>query len=176
MEQVPDILEIVSGIPAEDSVSSQELVILAVLASLIPEDGIIVEVGTNHGRTAALLHHFSDATLHTIDCRQPYPFCVPREANFIKGKSVEVARSFQDQGIDLLFIDGHHSKEDAKLDYESWYPKVKVGGCIVIHDVYFNHYYTNGTTWYFKEHISPEISSYSHIGGLVWFFKNEKVN
>jgi MMP 1-O-methyltransferase len=36
----------------------------------------------------------------------------------------------------LLFIDGGHGEEPARLDYERWTPHVAPGGMLVIHDVF----------------------------------------
>ena len=36
----------------------------------------------------------------------------------------------------FLFIDGGHGVEPARIDYESWTPKVAVGGTLAIHDVF----------------------------------------
>ena len=38
--------------------------------------------------------------------------------------------------IDFLFIDGSHTFESARTDYESWKEKIRVGGILAIHDVY----------------------------------------
>jgi len=39
-------------------------------------------------------------------------------------------------GIDLLFIDGSHTFESARSDYESWKNKIRIGGILAIHDIY----------------------------------------
>jgi hypothetical protein len=36
----------------------------------------------------------------------------------------------------MLFIDGGHGDEPARLDYEGWTPHVAVGGTLAIHDVF----------------------------------------
>jgi predicted O-methyltransferase YrrM len=38
--------------------------------------------------------------------------------------------------LGLVFIDGGHSEEDARADYEGWVPHVQMGGLVVIHDVF----------------------------------------
>jgi predicted O-methyltransferase YrrM len=38
--------------------------------------------------------------------------------------------------IDLLFIDGSHTFESTRADYESWKEKIRVGGILAIHDIY----------------------------------------
>lgn len=53
------------------------------------------------------------------------------------GPSQVVAAHFA-QPLDLLFVDGGHGVEVAWADYESWTPKVVVGGLLMIHDVFVN--------------------------------------
>jgi len=38
--------------------------------------------------------------------------------------------------IDLLFIDGGHTDEAARADYDGWSPWVRSGGALAIHDVF----------------------------------------
>ncbi len=38
--------------------------------------------------------------------------------------------------LSMLFIDGGHGEEPARLDYEGWVPHVAVGGTLAIHDVF----------------------------------------
>ena len=38
--------------------------------------------------------------------------------------------------LSLLFIDGGHGDEPARLDYEGWTPHVALGGTLAIHDVF----------------------------------------
>jgi predicted O-methyltransferase YrrM len=41
---------------------------------------------------------------------------------------------FDDESIGLLHIDGNHSADVARRDVETWLPKVKPGGVIVLDD------------------------------------------
>jgi len=47
----------------------------------------------------------------------------------------EALRQFEDESIDLLHIDGLHTYDAVKEDFNNWYPKVKPGGIILMHDI-----------------------------------------
>ena len=61
---------------------------------------------------------------------------------FYSGKSTllrmefeEALQRFEDGSIDLLHIDGNHEYESVKKDFEKWFPKLKKGGTILVHDI-----------------------------------------
>ena len=53
----------------------------------------------------------------------------------VVGQSPTIARLWTTP-LALLFIDGGHGEEPARLDYEGWSPHVAVGGTLAIHDVF----------------------------------------
>ncbi len=53
----------------------------------------------------------------------------------VVGRSPVVAATWTTP-LSLLFIDGGHGEEPARLDYEGWTPHVAVGGTLAIHDVF----------------------------------------
>jgi len=53
----------------------------------------------------------------------------------VVGQSPTVARHWV-MSLSLVFIDGGHGEEPARLDYDGWSPHVAVGGTLAIHDVF----------------------------------------
>jgi predicted O-methyltransferase YrrM len=53
----------------------------------------------------------------------------------VVGSSPVVARGWRTP-LELLFIDGGHSEQAANADFDGWAIWVKVGGALVIHDVF----------------------------------------
>lgn len=47
----------------------------------------------------------------------------------------EAAPRFDAGSIGLLHIDGYHTYEAVRADFELWYPKVEPGGIVIMHDV-----------------------------------------
>jgi hypothetical protein len=47
----------------------------------------------------------------------------------------EALRHFEDGSIDLLHLDGHHTEDAVRHDLQSWLPKLRPGGILLLHDV-----------------------------------------
>ncbi len=115
---------------------------------------LAAEIGVWHGVTTSSLRNVMDASgrLYAID---PYPagrmgFSIQRliasreirksrgaEVQFVRLTGVESAKKFFDDGVlnfDFVFIDGDHSFEGLKGDWEYWSRLVHAGGRIALHD------------------------------------------
>jgi predicted O-methyltransferase YrrM len=70
----------------------------------------------------------------------------------------EISRSWR-RPIDLLFLDGDQSPQGARLAYESWFPMLKVGGIIAIHNSGVREYAEdhNGSRLLALEEIHPPV-------------------
>lgn len=143
---------IYTGIPGwETEAEEKELV---ELAKRVLDNGIIVELGGEYGRSAAefaFAVNGRNITIWTID-RFPSPYQNLsvglktiiqhnlRVAGFsantkqIQGESAEVGKTWDNGLIDLLFVDADHSYEGVKADIEAWEKHIKPGGLIVFHD------------------------------------------
>jgi predicted O-methyltransferase YrrM len=129
----------------ETQVSDVELDCLLSFAS---SSEVIVEIGCYEGKTTAALANQSRGRVYAID-----PFFKGRlglcygeliarrycrrqglkNVEFIRALSYEAAVRFE-KPIDFLFIDADHRYEAVKRDWDDWFPKVRSGGIIALHD------------------------------------------
>lgn len=114
----------------------------------------LVEIGVWHGVTTRRLRSVmaADGVLLAID---PYPvgrlglslhqIVAHCEVNrvgrgrvqWIRSTGVDAARDYAARGgepVDLVFIDGDHSYDAVRGDWESWSPLVETGGVVALHD------------------------------------------
>jgi len=49
-------------------------------------------------------------------------------------RSQDVGRAWSGQGVDVVFIDGDHSHEGCREDWEIWHRHVTPGGAVAFHD------------------------------------------
>ena len=122
------------------------------LASHVPADGQVVEVGSFKGKSSGFLAAglTVGARLTCVDTwrndAMPYDDPVDCMSEFLanvgpyldrinacRGRSAEIAASWS-RPIDLLFIDGDHSYKGCVTDLTSWLPYVRRGGWVAFHD------------------------------------------
>jgi Methyltransferase domain len=111
---------------------------------------VLVELGTFTGVSySAFCNAVVEASLptrcHAVDTWQGYreiyeDFCQFHEQHYRKFSTLlrctfdEALSQFSDNSIDLLHIDGPHTYEAVRHDFESWLPKLSRQGVILFHD------------------------------------------
>lgn len=55
-------------------------------------------------------------------------------SRLIKSTFDEAVAHFNDSSIDILHIDGYHTYDSVRHDFETWRPKMRAGGIVLFHD------------------------------------------
>jgi len=107
---------------------------------------VILEIGVRLGvSTNAFLYGIRDRghrnlrlySMDIVDCSGVVTDDnLKKNWTFLQGDSKNI---IWEKEIDVLFIDGDHSYEGVKADYERYEPFVKEGGLILFHDVLWHH-------------------------------------
>jgi hypothetical protein len=79
--------------------------------------------------------------------------------------SVEASKNFEDESLDVVFIDMCHLHECVKEDIEAWYPKVKFNGYIAGHD------YDHGGV---KQAVDEKFPNIKKMQGDCWVVQKIK--
>ena len=113
-------------------------------SSLLPDNAVVVEIGTAQGGSAHLIANSAmsrNVSIYTYDIapsKEAYENLRGLENVRILAKpSVEGAKQWaQECGepIDFLFIDGSHTLDNVFNDFMAWMPYVRQGGKVVLHD------------------------------------------
>jgi predicted O-methyltransferase YrrM len=146
MKSLVHACKVVLGLEApETQVTEGEL---ACLMKYSRRANVIVEVGCYEGSTTASLAANTTGKVYSID-----PFFSGRvgicygelvakflrwkrrlnNIEFLKAFSHDVAPDFR-RSVDFIFIDADHRYEAIKKDWQDWFPKVREGGIIALHD------------------------------------------
>jgi len=116
---------------------------LGMFASRVPKNGIIVEVGTAFGGTAAIFYNAAknkNIRIFTVDIspsRQAIRNLKNTDIRIIKASSKDYAQVWSrkvGKPIDVLYIDGDHNFLSVFEDFNNWVPFVKPGATVVFHD------------------------------------------
>ena len=126
------------------------------LLNSMPQDGVFVECGAWLGKSSAYLcDKATTQNIYIVDSWKGSPDELStfhklatqvdiyeiflenmgnRKFTPIRMLSVDAVNEFEDESIDVAFIDMSHDYDNVKQDIEIWYPKVKHGGYIAGHD------------------------------------------
>jgi len=80
----------------------------------------------------------------------------------IEKSSVEAAKQFEDNSLDIVFLDADHKYKSVKEDIEAWYPKVRKGGILSGHDFRY-------TEWGVIKAVTEKWSDPIISSDFVWF-------
>ena len=135
--------------------SRADLLTISKLVDAVPENGVIVELGTGNGLVTVVLaerckecgikvYSIDDASqFANYDFDEGWAQKTMNElglSNFVTlmvGKSSEISKTFP-FAIDRLYIDASHHYIVVCDDIRLWYPKIKKGGIILGHDFITN--------------------------------------
>lgn len=76
-----------------------------------------------------------DNDVYTIFAETVKKYYSLQDINMLRMTFDQAINEFEDGSIELLHIDGSHHYKDVKHDFETWLPKVKDTGVILLHDV-----------------------------------------
>jgi hypothetical protein len=156
---------------------------------------IFVELGTHHGfsyfvacqavkelnlstKTFAVDHwkgdphagEFDDSVyLSVLETNKKYSdFSSLLKMSFLSARS-----EIEDGSVDLLHIDGFHTYEAVKEDFETWIPKVAKNGIVLLHDIHVR--YSNFGVHLFWEELKEKYQTVEFVGsyGLGVVFLGE---
>lgn len=129
--------------------SREEVKFIKDAIARLPDNPVAVNIGAGAGTSAlAILETRRDVTLYTVDKSKGGPLGgMEGEMNAIKESGVDfrgrywqvvgdskiVGKSF-DHELDFLFVDGDHSRDGVRGDFEIWIPKIKLGGILLVDD------------------------------------------
>lgn len=156
----PPWLGQVMGIDGQ--ITAQEALKLAELAAAVPAGAVTVEIGSYRGRSAAALafgaRQGNGGRVYAIDPHTEFigpkggHYGPPDQAALYRHltelgvgdlvavlslPSTQVAQSWVERNVGLLWIDGNHRYEAVKADAVLWYPHVIAKGIIAFHDSEF---------------------------------------
>jgi hypothetical protein len=121
----------------------EEQEILVNLATKVPENGTIVEIGTAMGGTAMIFHQAAQNkgvkiyTVDALDCSRARDNLKNTDVALVNLPSNEFAKIWENdihKPIDLLYIDGDHNFSSVIDDFNTWFPLVAFKGIVTFHD------------------------------------------
>ncbi|MEP9379032.1 class I SAM-dependent methyltransferase [Aquabacter sp. CN5-332] len=98
------------------------------------------------------------------------------DAHFIQGMFSHARDCFEDESIDLLHIDGYHTYEAVKDDFDTWLSKMSDTGIIIFHDI--NVHERNFGVWQFWRELEKRYLglSFMHSHGLGVLYVGRQEN
>lgn len=154
--RLPEPLRTVMSV--EGMIGAEQAEVLFDLAAAADPAGCIVEVGSFRGRSTVALalgsQYGAGAAVYAVEPHEPFDGVISRfkggddreafmrnvlrshctsTVRLVNLPSVQVAASWA-QPISLLFLDGDHTFEGVRRDFEAWSPHLADGGTLVLDD------------------------------------------
>jgi len=77
---------------------------------------------------------------------------------FSQQHSLLAAEEFRDNSVDFLYLDGDHTVHGSVADFLAYYPKVSIGGYIVLHDIFPDACNWTGPRFVLDHHVKQSMS------------------
>ncbi|RUS46971.1 class I SAM-dependent methyltransferase [Cohnella sp. AR92] len=77
--------------------------------------------------------YYSEDIYRTVSAISQFHY--PNTATLVRCTFDQALTYFPDASIDVLHIDGYHTYEAAKHDFDTWIPKLAPGGVVLFHDI-----------------------------------------
>lgn len=163
------------GLYRIDSVQKREeiLALAQAVKSISPKT--ILEIGTCNGGTFFIWANLASELVITCDINKskireelynsfppPNSNCkvIPLSGNSHDQEFIETVKSLLNgKQIDFLFIDGDHTKDGVKSDYEMYSPLVRSGGIIAFHDILEKQPVPDNQVFYFWDEIKKSTNT-----------------
>ena len=159
--------------------TAEELVLLNKFARNISNRGILVEIGSYLGASSLVLSRANKKnTLYCIDTWNNDAMSEGKwdtmnsfMHNTRHCKNIVPLRMWSTEAInkipeyfDMIFVDGDHSYDGVKKDIDLYFPRLKSGGIITMHDSGW----AEGVQRVIKEDIRPNVSEEGELPNLYW--------
>lgn len=131
-------------------ITRTEIDFLKELARSFVHAPVVINIGAGAGTSGlAFYESRKDITIYTVDIIDTgSPWGLDIERNEFASSSIPkekwpiqihkdsalAGNDWQENNIDMVFVDGGHSYECCKADIIAWFPKIKSGGIIAFHD------------------------------------------
>lgn len=133
----------------------------------------VIEIGAYSGGSTYCFREICDGEIISIDI--DHKANLP-DVTYIKGKSSEaikeVRKALNKRKVDFIFIDGDHSYEGVKKDFEYYKGLVRKGGFIALHDIVDSdsHRFQGCEVSKFWQELKddPNVKTSEIIEGLDW--------
>lgn len=156
--------------------------------------GVELGISYAHSTVTMLTHCDQLEKLYAIDCYKPYEDYYTANAEvdryeieIIKNIALKTLSStknkeklsliiedsdlvvdkFDDGELDFAFLDAHLNSEHIKKDLQKWYPKVKKGGMVAIHDTGYQTVLEEVEIFMEKNNFSGKFSNYDNLVCLI---------